>query len=201
MEKDDLIPSQKVGQQSNAIKEKKFSSILEAKQFFVRASARLLEINHWQSISATEASHFQLFDDRGSEIERIAAEGDFIRIDILGTGALQGHGYDWVRIESMEYYSNEETDIDFTIFVARPSRVPGQKGGSIANFFSPCATSTFLVFRQGNILTAEVHGRNEVRNLQPDDIFGEARNLMINVGSEVGMSFIRWNLLVSGVLS
>ncbi|GAA3956567.1 hypothetical protein GCM10022246_08130 [Pedobacter ginsengiterrae] len=83
----------------------------------------------------------------------------------------------------MEYYSNEETD--FNIFVARPSNVPGQKGGSIAIFFCPCATSTFFVFQQGNFLTAEVHGRNEVPNLQPDDIFGEARNLMINGGSEV----------------
>ncbi|WP_344765168.1 hypothetical protein [Pedobacter ginsengiterrae] len=64
MEKDDLIPSQQVGQQSNAIKEKKISSISEAQQFFVRASVRLLEVNRWQRIFTIEASHFQLFDYR-----------------------------------------------------------------------------------------------------------------------------------------
>jgi hypothetical protein len=201
MEKDDLIPSQQIGKQTDAVKEKRFSSSLEAKDFFHKAVSRLLNVNHWHRISTIEASRFQLFDNKGSALERIASDGDFIRIDIPCPGISEGKGYDWVHIESMEKYSNAESDTDFTVFVARPCSVPGEMGNKTAHFFTRSATSTFLVFRKGETVSAEVHGRNEVPYVHQEGILDNVRNIMVNAGNTLGMSYLQWDLLVSGILS
>lgn len=101
MEKDDLIPSQQIGKQTDAVKEKKFSSRHEAREFYNKAVSHLLDINNWHRISTMELSRFQLFDRKGLALERIASDGDFIRIDVPGPGTSEGKGYDWVHIESM----------------------------------------------------------------------------------------------------
>lgn len=201
MEKDDLIPSQQIGKQTDAVKEKKFSSSPKAREFFDKAVSRLLDVNNWHKISTIEVSCFQLFDRKGLELERIASEGDFIGIDIPGPGTSEGKEYDWVHIESMEHYSNAESDTDFTVFVARPCSVPGQMGSKTAHFFTRSATSTFLIFRKGETVSAEVHGRNEVTYVHQEGILGNVRNIMVNAGNTLGMSYLQWDLLVSGILS
>jgi len=201
MEKDDLIPSQQIGKQTDAVKAKKFSSGLAAKEFFDKAVSRLLNINHWHRISTIETIRFQLFDNKGSALERIASDGDFIRIDIPGPGTSAGKGYDWVHIESMEQYSNAKSDTDFAVFLARPCPVPGQMGNYTAYFFIPSATLTFLVFRKGEMVSAEVHGRNEIPYVRQEGILDKVLNIRVNAGHTLGMRYIEWDLLVSGILS
>ncbi|QDW25110.1 hypothetical protein FFJ24_009930 [Pedobacter sp. KBS0701] len=148
-----------------------------------------------------EVSRCQLFDRKGLEPERVASDGDFIRIDISGPGTSEGKGYDWFHIESMEHYSNAESDTDFTVFVARPCSVPDQMGSKAAHFFSLSATSTFLVFRKGGTVSAEVHGRNEVPYVHQAGILDNVRNIMVNAGNSLGKSYLQWDLLVSRILS
>ncbi|ARS40391.1 hypothetical protein CA265_12285 [Sphingobacteriaceae bacterium GW460-11-11-14-LB5] len=201
MKKDDLIPTQQIGQQSDAEEEKIFPSPMEAIAAYQKAVDRLLDINEWHHISTIEASRFKLIDSFGNELDRAAREKDYIRIDIPGLGTSVGIGYDWVCIEHMEQYTDANLDIDFTLFVARPSRVPGLEENKTAHFFSDRATSTFIVFRSGNVLSAEVHGRNEVPNTEGLGLLDQARNLVVNGGSAIGLSFTQWHLLVSGILS
>jgi hypothetical protein len=201
MEKESLIPTQQIGQQTDAEEEKIFSSPAEAKAAYEQAVVRLLDINNWHTISTIEASNFVLYDWSGVPLDRPVEENDYVRIDIPGPGTKVGKGYDWVCIEYLEKFSDVDSDTDFTLFVARPSSVPGEIGEKIAHFFTDSATSTFIVYRRGNLLSAEVHGRNEVPNTHDQPLLDKARNLLVNGGSAVGMSFVQWHLLVSGVLS
>lgn len=201
MEKDELIPTQQIGQHTDAEQEKIFTSPDEARTAYKIAARRLLEVNQWHQISEVEASCFKLIDSRGNELGREAREKDYIRIDIPGLGTAVGIGYDWVHIEHMERFSDEREDTEFTLFVARPSRIPGQQDPRTAHFFSDRASSTFIVFRSGNVLTAEVHGRNEVPNTEGLDLLDQARNLVVNGGSAVGLYLTQWPLLVSGILA
>ncbi|TCD26557.1 hypothetical protein EZ456_13285 [Pedobacter psychrodurus] len=200
MEKQELIPTQQIGQQTDAEEEKILVSTVEAKATYQKVVQHLLDVNEWYRISTIEASCFKLFDQNGSPLNRAALEGDYIRIDIPGPGTAAGKGFDWVYIEQLEKYADDGSDIDFTLFVARPSRVPGIFGGKIAHFFTDRATSTFIVFRRANVLSVEVHGRNEVPNTQDQNLLDKTRNLVVNGGSTIGMSFAQWHLLVSGIL-
>jgi hypothetical protein len=201
MEKDELIPTQQIGQQTDAEVDKIFPSPREARIAYHKASERLLDVNQWHRISALEAGCFKLIDSGGNGLDREAREKDFIRIDIPGPETAVGIGYDWVHIEHMEKFSDEGEDTEFTLFVTRPSKIPGELDPRTAHFFSDRASSTFIVFRRGNVLSAEVHGRNEVPNTEGLDLLDQARNLVVNGGSAVGLSFTQWHLLVSGILA
>ncbi|WP_316797770.1 hypothetical protein [Pedobacter frigidisoli] len=200
MEKEDLIPSQQVGQQTDAEEEKIFDSPAAASLAYKQAVLRLKNVNQWHTISRIEASCFVLFDKNGIQVARNAKESDYIRIDIPGPGTSAGKGYDWVCIEHMEEFSGPESDVEFTLIVARPSKTPGVVSAKIAHFFTNQATSTFMVFRRGNVLSAEVHGRNEVPNTENQAFLDKTRNLVVNGGSAIGMSYIQWHLLASGIL-
>jgi len=200
MEKQELIPTQQIGQQTDAEEEKIFSSKEEAKAAYHTAVRKLLSVNEWHNISMIEASCFSIHDKNGSSVNRPVAEGDFIRIDIPGPGTSEGKGFDWVHIEKLDEYSDIESDVEFTLFVARPSQVPGTFGGKVAHFFTDRSTSTFMIFRRANVLSVEVHGRNEVPNTHGQNLLDKTRNLLVNGGSAVGMSFAQWHLLVSGIL-
>ncbi|MFC3561130.1 hypothetical protein [Pedobacter jamesrossensis] len=201
MEKKELIPSQQIGQQTDAEEEKIFPSAMEAKAAYAMASRHLLDVNEWQNISTIEASSFMLCDRNGIQLNRAVHEGDYIQIDIPGPGTSTGKGFDWVFVEHMEVFTDEDSDIDFTLFVARPSSMPGVIDGKVSHFFTDRSTSTFMVFRRGDVLSIEVHGRNEVPNMEVDGLLDKARNILVNGGSGIGMSFIQWHLLVSGILS
>jgi len=200
MEKQELIPTQQIGQQSDAEEEEILVSPVEANAAYQKAVKHLLNVNEWHRISTIEASCFKLYDQNGSPLNRAALEGDYIRIDIPGPGTAAGKGFDWVYIEQLDNYTDDGADIDVTLLVARPSRIPGVIGGNIAHFFTDRATSTFMVFRRANVLSVEVHGRNEVPNTKDQNLLDKTRNLMVNGGSAIGMSFAQWHLLVSGIL-
>lgn len=200
MEKQELIPTQQIGQQTDAEEEKILSTADEARAAYQIAVQRLLEVNNWHKISKIEASCFAVFDENNFPLDTPVKEGDFIRIDIPGPGTSEGNGFDWVYIEKLDQYSDMESDVDFTLFVARPTKVPGITGGEVAHFFTDKATSTFLVFRRANVLNVEVHGRNEVPNTYHKNLLDSTRNLMVNGGSAMGMSFVQWHLLVRGIL-
>ncbi|TCD08338.1 hypothetical protein EZ449_13130 [Pedobacter frigidisoli] len=200
MEKEDLIPSQQIGKQTDAEQEKLFSSPKAAGEAYHLAMVKLLDVNAWHKISGIDTTYFELFDRNGNSHHHTAKESDYIRIDVSGAVASEGKCY-WVCIEHMECYSQHETDVEFTLFVARPCKVPGEIGGSVAHFFTNRATSTFMVFRRGNVLTAGIYGRNEVANTVPDGMLDKSRNVVYKNGSADGMSFAQWQLVLAGILA
>jgi hypothetical protein len=170
-----------------------------ATKLFQLAKARLLHVNRWHQLSGVASASFQLTDENGNETDRSAKLGDHFKIDIPGPGTITGNGKDWVQIEAIEEHSTEESDV--IAMRVRPTSNPQSSKEDVAHFFSEEASSTFSITRNGNTVTAAVHGRNEKPNLKSDSLIDKIRNAVIGSTAIAGMNKPQWKSLVKGLLS
>ncbi len=192
------LPNQTVGGESDTISEKKFDSAIEAKAFFSLMKQRLLNVNRWKDYAGTLSATFQLCDSNGDEVHRNVEPGDYFKIHLPGPGSDTGEGFDWVKVETVEeenYINGERLFIK-----VRPTSNPKNSNDDIAHFFDDTATSTFIVNRNRDMVTAEVHGRNELPNTDADALVDKIRNTIIATAAISGFSKIQWNLLTEGLL-
>ena len=70
----------------------------------------------------------------------------------------------------------------------------------MAHFLSDDATSTFIISRKNNTITASVHGRNEKPNTEAAGLLDKIRNAIVGTTAVAGISKIQWKLLVKGLL-
>lgn len=192
------IPEQQTGVSSDTTAEQTFESAAEAQAFFEVVKQRLLQVNKWHEWGGTGTAEFALTDDRGNEVRRNPQPGDHFRIDIPGPGPNTGDGYDWVRVEAVE----EETDGDRNCILirVRPASNPTNENPDVAHFFDDAATSNFLVQRNGTVVSAEVHGRNEKPNFSAEKMVDKARNTAVATGAVTAFSKLQWKALVNGLV-
>jgi len=192
------IPRQLLGEQKDILQTRRAGDKTEVMRLFESAVERLLDVNRWAEWSGPLSAEFQLTDGRGMPVQGKAKEGLFIRIDILGPGTTTGEGYDWVRIEETRYKEDVSTDTAYQLIRARPSADPCHPDG-VAHFFDSSATSTFVVSREGFLVSAEIHGRNE--KASHDGTFTDKlRNEIVSLASVAGFSDMQWNSLAKGLL-
>ena len=191
------VPAQESGSEMNAVQESSFNNSDDAKAFYEVAKARLLNVNKWDEVAKLPSSTFILCDSSGQRISRNVQLGDYLKIDIPGPGTSTGDGYDWVKVEFIE--EQHENGAEIMSFRVRPTDNPLSKEIATAHFFDDAATSTFQVKKIGNIVTAEVHGRNERPNTHTDHVMDNIRNTMVGIGAKVGASYPQWKGLVAGI--
>ena len=109
-------------------------------------------------------------------------------------------GYDWVRIEKIECISDESESVEFVATKVRPCKSPVNGGQITTHLFKNIATSTFLVKRIYNTISAEVHGRNEETNTDTPDVSNKIRNFFVGLGAMLGFSKVQWKSLVDGLV-
>ena len=194
-----IVPAQREGSAYETISERVFPTEKLAKLHFQVASKRLLAVNHWHKVTTEEKTLFGLIDGRGEQVERMPAIGDYIRIDIPGPMNHSGDGYDWVKIEDI--FEDEEIHEEFISIRVRPSSNPENQKVETAHFFDDSATSTFIVKRENNRITAEVHGRNEKPNLEDGSLMDKIRNTFVAFGGILGASKIQWKSFTDGLLA
>lgn len=194
-----IVPAQREGNAYDTITERFFTTEKLARAQFQVARKRLLAVNHWHKIAGEEKAEFALVDGRGKQIERMPAIGDFIRIDIPGPMNHSGDGFDWVQIE--EIAEDEEIHEEFISIRVRPSSNPEKHKGETAHFFDDAATSTFVIKREGNQISAEVHGRNEKPNLEEVSLIDKIRNTFVAFGGILGGSNIQWKSFTEGLVA
>lgn len=192
----EIIPPQIVGSAVDAVEKRKFKTETEAQALFEKASKRLLSVNDWGKYAGI--SSFQLMDAHGIRADRVAESGDFIRIDIPGPGTHVGMGYDWVRIEDIQFLSDGDQKLWY--INVRPCHHPMDKDGPTAHFFKDTATSTFVIRKSGLVVTAEEHGRNEVANTDEGNFLDKSRNFFVGIAAKIGLSYPQWKSLVKGLL-
>jgi hypothetical protein len=193
------IPTQQTGDQSDTVEEKKLATEEEAKAIFLQAKQRLLDINHWEDISKGISATFNLTDHFGNLKNGAPQPGDYFKIDIPGPGPKAGEGYDWVKVEAIEDYSAPDAQQESTSILVRPSHDPRMDEGT-AHFFDNKATSSFVVKREKNIVSARIHGRNESSNTAAKSISDNLRNAVIKVAAAAGFSAIQWKKLAKGLI-
>lgn len=195
-----VIPPQEEGKQVDIVETIKASNSEEAKLIFRQARQRLFDISNWSQISEGISALFLLTDPYGKEKQGMPAKGDYFRIDIPGPGASAGEGYDWVRVEMIDDNPAPDNKTEWAIIKVRPSEDPATKEG-VAHFFDEEATSSFVVKREDDLISAEVHGRNEKPNTSAENLPDKIRNAVVGIGAVAGFAKIQWQKLVKGLLN
>ncbi|MCW3073070.1 MAG: hypothetical protein JWP69_139 [Flaviaesturariibacter sp.] len=198
MEKEDLVPQQETGAQSNTESVRGFETSEAAADFFKKLKVRLLNVDDWHTLSGKATADFCLTDNRGEEVNRPVRQGDHFKIDIPGPGTATGEGYDWVQVESIK---EERTEDGETLAIqVRPATNPLNDKPDVAHFFSEEATSCFMVKREGTTITAGVYGRNEKPNTGAEALLDKARNVAVATGAITGFAKLQWKSLVEGLV-
>lgn len=193
-----LIPSQETGVVINSSASKNFDDPAEAKAFFQIAKRRLLDVNNWYEVTGKVGAEFQLIDINGNEVNRAVEKGDYFKVDIPGPGSSAGDGYDWVQVEEVKEVSME--DVDSVGLRVRPSQNPLSKDESIAHFYSKDSTSTFIVTRENNKITATIYDRNTKPNTESETIVDKVRHVAAGIGAILGGSKLQWKGLAEGLV-
>ena len=194
------IPEQHKGNQSDVGDHIDASTPRQAHSNYVDASRRLLNVNAWHEIAGPGSATFQLTDSHGNHLHRLAKPGDYLRIDIPGPGTTTGHGYDWVRIESIDDQPNPASNHESIVMKVRPASNPENNDADVAHFFDPSATSTFMIERQDLRITASIHGRNELPNTHVERTIDKVRNTVVATAATSGIAALHWSLVVKGLL-
>ena len=192
------VPPQRRGEQADIVEQTEASDNPQAKLFFAVAKSRLFDISGWGGISEGISAAFTLTDRNGIIKNSLPAVGDHIRINIPAPGSSAGDGYDWVRIELVEEESASDTE--YALIRVRPSANPEKQEGT-AHFFDSGATSSFIVKREGRLLSAEIHGRNEKPNTESEKLTDKIRNFFVGSAATIGFAKIQWQKLAKGLLN
>jgi hypothetical protein len=195
-----IVPAQQTGRHTGAEAHRDLDTREEAIQLFLEAKDRLLNINKWNTYAGMASANFQLTDPQGNEVDREPELGDLIRIDIPGPGSSAGGGYDWVCIEAYLETIDAARDDDTFGFRVRPTRNPDSSDPAPAHFYNKETTSTFLIQRAGNKVTAAEKGRNEVPNTDAERWTDRVRNSAVAFGASMGIATPQWKALVEGIL-
>jgi hypothetical protein len=167
---------------------------------FKRAYKRLLNPPVWHELAGKFTAEFHLINPAGKEAERLASVGDFFQVDLPGPGPKSGGGYDWVQVVSVDDQANENGEEEMFAMKLEPAANPATASGETAHFFKAGASSTFVISRKGNEVTASYHGRNEIPNTDTEKTFDKIRNTIVATGAAIGLSEAQWAALAKGFL-
>jgi hypothetical protein len=103
-----------------------------------------------------------------------------------------------VQIEEVEIVSSD--DEESYAFRVRPTQNPANKNNDISHFYSEEATSTFIVSRTENVVTAAIFDRNTKPNKDSKLALDKIRDTIVGTAGVVSFSKIQWNKLVDGLL-
>lgn len=188
-----LVPQNVEGKEITAECSKTLNSEAEARAFYETAKQRMILVHDWGEISGILSADFQVTDERGNELDRPARKGDHFRIDILGPGSKAGEGYDWARVE--EINEVHLLNVDSIAILVRPAANPQTPNTAVAHFFAEKSTSTFVITREGNNVTASIYDRNIEANEETKEPLDKVRNAVVRLGAKHGFSKLQWQAL------
>lgn len=192
------IPEQHTGASVDVVCSKSYATPHEAQKAFYALKERFLQVNSWEQYAGEGSADFKVYSSDRLPVIRSVQQGDYFRINIPGPANPSGEGDDWVQVQKItEDESDSEACISITV---KPVPCPLNDDKDVAHFFTNEATSTFIVRRNGNELSAEVHGRNEKPNIKGVDIKDTLRNTLVATGSVFGFSKIQWKKLTDGLM-
>jgi|SRR5688572_22717865 hypothetical protein len=194
----DIVPKQQTGKAIDVESSIELKDENDAREFFTMVRDRLQNINQWNEYAGNISAQFQLVDQQTIEVQRKPVEGDYLKIDIPGPGSKSGDGYDWVRIE--EVVNTSTPDSESFGFRVRPTDNPQEGKRETAHFYSKESTSSFIVERKKNRVTASVHDRNTKPNTDADRPSDKIRDVAIGAAGALTFSKIQWQNLTDGLL-
>lgn len=175
------------------------NSTAEAITTFKKACERILTPSAWHQLSGVASADFKLSAVHTTGQQSRAAINDYFKIDIPGPGPAAGDGYDWVQVENIAENIDPTAEESFGMTL-RASLNPNKPAEGTAHFFKDGATSTFIIKRNGTVVTASYHGRNEEPNTKHVNLKDKIRNTLVSIGALGGISELQWTSLIKGLL-
>jgi hypothetical protein len=194
------LPLQVTGRQTDFTHELKYDSLTAAHRAFQAAAGRMLSVNNWHDYSGGASAKFMLCNNQGESLEVMAEAGFFISIDLPGPGPDAGGGVEWVLVEKLASEGGAHTAEEYVLMTVRPAANPRKAESGIAHFYTDESTSTFIVRRDGLLVSAGAHGRNESPNNDGVDLHDKIRNTAIALMARAGLSGGQWQKLVNGLI-
>jgi hypothetical protein len=145
---------------------------------------------------------FTLTNREGKLLKEEAKPGDYICINIPWS-----RQYNWQGQRLGAYrahrrsFSSDDVMESFGMQVRPSPRPEDPVRSAIAHFFSRNATSSFIIERNGCIVNAEVHGRNEKPNIHTGRLLDNIRNAIAGTLAIAGFSKLQWSELVRGLVN
>jgi hypothetical protein len=193
-----LIPANIEGKEITAEESITLSNTDEAKKLYETARQRLLFVHNWGKIAGALSAEFELTDNNGNEVERLVQKDDHFRIDIPGPGSKAGEGYDWAFVEDVkEVHLN---DVDSVAILVRPAANPESDNKNVAHFFSEESSSTFVITRESNKVTASIYDRNIQANEETKEPLDKLRNAVVGLSAKHGFSKLQWQALAKAFI-
>lgn len=196
----DQLPQQQTGRQTDFIHEQKYDTLEAAHTVFQGAAGRMLSVNNWHEYAGPGSAKFTLCNNQGEEVEVMAEEGFFISIDLPGPGPDAGGGVEWVLVEKLASEGGAHTAEEYVLMTVRPAANPRKAAAEIAHFYTDESTNSFIVRRDGMVISAGAHGRNETPNNEEVDLHDKIRNTAIALMARIGISGGQWQKLVNGFI-
>lgn len=195
------IPEQHEGNQTDVIEFADCETRQKAHELFLLAKSRLKDVSNWHTFSGPGSSKFTLTDAQGNPLYRMAEKEDHFYIDLPAPGTIAGDGLDWVQIINIDDVEDANAESEYIAITVRPVANPRHPGKETAHFYGHNSTSTFIVERYLNHVSAAVHGRNETANTENTGIYDTVRNTIIALTARAGISGPQWKALVKGLLN
>jgi hypothetical protein len=158
----------------------------------------LLAVNDWGERAGALSADFRLADEQGKGVNRLVRTGDHFRVDIPGPGSKAGDGYDWVIVEDIKEVNENKTDS--TAIRVRPASNPKTDNENIAHFYSEDTTSTFVITRENNKVTASIYDRNVKANTGTTEGIDKVRNAATGLGAKHAFSKLQWQALAEALV-
>lgn len=194
-----MVPVQEVGKALDLHYSVNAADRMEAKEIFLQASARLSDPSGWQQLTGAAGPVFKRIGKDELQPTGALQKNDFIRIDIPGPGTAAGKGYDYVQVEKLEMQVDVTAEESVGLQLRACSN-PFDKEQETAHFFTAAATSTFIISRKGNTITAYYYGRNEIPNATDVGLTDKIRNTVVAAGAKAGGSEWQWTAFIKGLL-
>lgn len=195
-----IIPANEKGKQNDLEHSESFTSREEAAKCFVRAYKRMFNPKVWHKLCGFMSAELALVNPNGEKERDLAEINDYYRIDIPGPGTTAGDGYDWVKVDAIEEHHDATAETEWMAMRLRPAPNPAHGTSDVAHFFQDSATSTFIISRTGNTVTASYHGRNELPNNHTSSAIDNLRNAVVTSGAFAGFSEAHWSTLIKEFL-
>jgi hypothetical protein len=193
-----LIPPNESGKEITAKASTDLPDIIEAHAMYAIAKERLLNVNNWHEIAGTLSADFTVTDEQGKEVDRKVRKGDHFKVSIPGPGSKAGEGYDWVQVEDIKEVLND--DVESTGLIVRPASNPQNDDSEVAHFYAEQSTSSFIVTREGNKVTAGIYDRNIEPNTDSSSAADKVRNTTVGLGAKYGFSRLQWQALADALI-
>lgn len=192
------IPAQKQGGSSDTVSTIVFKSDAEARHHFEKVKKRFLDINSWELFAGKEKAEFSLRNNTGELLLEKPEIGNHVKIKIPGLKNPTDDVFDWVIIEDI--VEAKKPNCESVYIRVRPTSDPTKPEEKTAHFFDEKATSNFIIKREKNTVSAEVHGRNEEPNLEDLSAVEKVRNFLVAVGGMIAGSKFQWKSLTDGLI-